>query len=164
MSATSNASRGAGRAGLARRSRPRVQPLQGARDLAQGAGGQLGVERRVLQLLVAEQHLDDADVDRLLEQMRREGVPIMPNSALSAYLRDDRPTGDSRYSQGFAVAGPRQSGNHGNLHARRLERKTQGDQRHRSAALAQREISTPDKLVALLKGKFNGEEKQPRAH
>jgi hypothetical protein len=31
-----------------------------------------------------EQHLDDTDIDAILEQMRRETVPIMPRSELSA--------------------------------------------------------------------------------
>jgi hypothetical protein len=31
-----------------------------------------------------EQHLDDTDIDTILEQMRRETVPIIPISALSA--------------------------------------------------------------------------------
>ena len=39
------------------------------------AGGDLGIERGRLELAVPEQHLDDADVDVLLEQVGGETVP-----------------------------------------------------------------------------------------
>jgi hypothetical protein len=51
------------------------QTLQGTGDLAQQIGGHLHVERSGLELLVAEQHLDHADIDLLFEQVRREAVP-----------------------------------------------------------------------------------------
>src|SRR5215475_8650425 len=44
-------------------------------DLADGASGDLGVERRRVELLVAEQHLNHADVDLLLQEMGGEAVP-----------------------------------------------------------------------------------------
>ena len=40
----------------------------------------LGVERRVIELGVAQQDLDHADIDAILEQMRRETVPVMSRS------------------------------------------------------------------------------------
>ncbi len=38
------------------------------------------VARRRRQILVAEQHLDDANVDAALQEMGREAVPLLPNS------------------------------------------------------------------------------------
>ena len=49
--------------------------LERARDLAERLEGDAGIERGRVELLVAEQHLDNADVDLLLEQMRGEAVP-----------------------------------------------------------------------------------------
>ena len=49
--------------------------LERAHDLADRLGGDLGVERRGVELRVPEQHLDHADVDVLLEQMGGEAVP-----------------------------------------------------------------------------------------
>src|SRR5688500_7408403 len=46
--------------------------LERAPDLANGAGGDLRVERRGVELLVSEQHLDHADVDLLLQEMGGE--------------------------------------------------------------------------------------------
>jgi hypothetical protein len=51
-----------------------VQVLQRADDFAQQVGGDLRVKRSGLELLVAEQHLDHADVHLLFEQVRREAV------------------------------------------------------------------------------------------
>jgi hypothetical protein len=48
--------------------------LQRRDDLAQDLGGYLSVECRGLELLVAEQDLDDADVDLLLEQVGGKAV------------------------------------------------------------------------------------------
>ena len=48
--------------------------LQRTNHLAQDSRGHLAIERGVLQLLVPEQHLDDADVDLLLQQMGGERV------------------------------------------------------------------------------------------
>lgn len=44
----------------------RVQPLQRTDDLAQDVGGDLGIQGCRFQFLVAEQYLDQADVDLLL--------------------------------------------------------------------------------------------------
>ena len=69
MSATSRAgrsTRGYG-AGLAR--------LQWTDHLAQDLGGDLGIKRGGLKLLVAEQHLDHADIHLLFEQVGGEAVP-----------------------------------------------------------------------------------------
>src|ERR1700740_2569039 len=52
-----------------------AQPLERALDVADRADGDAGVERRRLELRVAEQHLDHANVDALLEQMGGEAVP-----------------------------------------------------------------------------------------
>src|SRR5215470_5178826 len=49
--------------------------LERAPDLADGPGGDLGVERGGVELLVPEQDLDHANVDLLLEQMGGEAVP-----------------------------------------------------------------------------------------
>ncbi len=42
---------------------------------AQGARRDLAIERRGLQFLVPQQHLDDADVDLLFQEMGRQAVP-----------------------------------------------------------------------------------------
>ena len=68
MSATSRADRPIGADLLV------GQVLQRADHLAQDFGGDLGVKRSGLQSLVAQQHLDHADVDLLLEQVSREAV------------------------------------------------------------------------------------------
>ena len=52
----------------------RLQGLQRTDDFAQQVGGDLGVDHRGVEFLVAEQRLDDADVDLLLEQVGREAV------------------------------------------------------------------------------------------
>ena len=65
----------------------RLQHLQRTDDLAQQVGGDLRVDHRGVEFLVAEQRLDDADVDLLLEQVGREAVPPMPISALSPLFR-----------------------------------------------------------------------------
>ena len=54
--------------------------LQRTDHLAQDLGGHLGIERRGLQLLVAEQDLDGADIYLLLEQVRGEAVPLIPST------------------------------------------------------------------------------------
>ena len=46
--------------------------LKRTRDLADRLGGDLEIECRALELGMTEQHLDHADVDLLLMQMRRE--------------------------------------------------------------------------------------------
>ena len=72
ISATSSAGRGS-RADQAGGSRAEL--VERALDLADRPGGDLGVERGGVELLVTEQDLDDADVDLLLEQMGGEAVP-----------------------------------------------------------------------------------------
>ena len=51
------------------------EALERAHDLADRVGGDVGVERRGVELGVPEQDLDHADVDVLLEQMGGEAVP-----------------------------------------------------------------------------------------
>src|ERR1700722_1208839 len=48
--------------------------LQRAHDLADRLGGDARVERRAVELGVPEQHLDDADIDVLFQQMGSEAV------------------------------------------------------------------------------------------
>ena len=45
------------------------------------ARGDLGIERGRLELAVPEQHLNDADVDVLLEQMSGKGVTCWTDGA-----------------------------------------------------------------------------------
>ena len=54
-----------------------LQSLQRADHLAQDLGGDVRVDRRGLQPLVAEQHLDHPDVDLLLEQVGGKAVAPM---------------------------------------------------------------------------------------
>src|SRR5438094_7708059 len=49
--------------------------LQRAHDLADRLGGNAGIERRGVEPGVTEQHLDDADIDVLLEQVGGKAVP-----------------------------------------------------------------------------------------
>ena len=65
------------RSGGRRRPLRRVEAdaLQRALDVADRADGDAGVERRRLELGVAEQHLDHANVGALFEQVGREAVP-----------------------------------------------------------------------------------------
>lgn len=62
----------------ARRSHGRALPgphgLQGTDDFPQYVGGNLGIQRRGLELLVPEQDLDHADIDLLLQQVRCKAV------------------------------------------------------------------------------------------
>jgi hypothetical protein len=51
--------------------------LQRTDDLTQDLGGNVSVEGCRLELLVAEQHLDDADIHLLLEQVGGKAVPTM---------------------------------------------------------------------------------------
>ena len=55
--------------------------LQGTDHLAQGLCRHLRIQRRGLELLVPEQHLDHPDVDFLLQQVGGEAVALMPRSA-----------------------------------------------------------------------------------
>jgi hypothetical protein len=69
----------------ARRSHGRALPgphgLQRTDDFPQYVGGDLGIQRRGLELLVPEQDLDHADIDLLLQQVRCKTVASMPTSA-----------------------------------------------------------------------------------
>lgn len=75
MSATSKAGRdtraSAGRPDLLELER---DMLQRAHDLADRLGGDAGIERRGVELSVTEQHLDDADIDVLLQEVGGEAV------------------------------------------------------------------------------------------
>src|SRR4051794_1261096 len=64
-----------------------AEPVERAGHGTHRAGRDLGVERGVLELGVAEQRLDDADIDTVLEQVRRE--------AMAERVRAD-PLGDLR--------------------------------------------------------------------
>ena len=67
--------RGTHRRGSGGRRDLQPQPVERARRPADRAGRDLGVARRGLQVAVAEQGLDDADVGAALQQMRGEAVP-----------------------------------------------------------------------------------------
>ena len=54
-----------------------AKPVQRAHHLADRARGHARVERRRVELRVAQEHLDDADVDILLQEMRRKAVPAI---------------------------------------------------------------------------------------
>lgn len=51
------------------------KPVQGAHHLADRACGHAGVKRCRVELGMAQEHLDDPDIDILLEKMGREAVP-----------------------------------------------------------------------------------------
>jgi hypothetical protein len=51
------------------------ETIERAHDRADHVGGDLRIERRVLEFGVAEQHLDHPDVGILLEQMGGKAVP-----------------------------------------------------------------------------------------
>ena len=67
------------RAGL-----PGRQAVQRTGDLVQQVGGHLDVKRGVLELGVAEQHLDHADVHLLFEQVCGKTVTLIPTSELAS--------------------------------------------------------------------------------
>src|SRR3974390_643811 len=74
ISATSSAGRDKSRA-LGGRLHRRDQLLERAGDLTQRLEGDARIERRRIELLVPEQHLDHPDVGLLLEQVRRKAMP-----------------------------------------------------------------------------------------
>src|SRR5882724_3029443 len=74
ISATSSGGRGKRPRSRGRRHR-RGEMLERAGDLAERLEGDAGVERRRIELLVPEQHLDHPDVGLLLKQVGREAVP-----------------------------------------------------------------------------------------
>src|SRR5258708_20728477 len=75
ISATSIGGRGKASRVLRRRPHPRDEMFERAGDLAERLEGDARIERRSVELLVPEQHLDHADVGLLLQQMRGEAVP-----------------------------------------------------------------------------------------
>src|ERR1700730_14285394 len=56
------------------------QQVERARHLAERVDGDAGVERRRIELLVSEQHLDDADIGLLLQEMGGKAVPQRVNT------------------------------------------------------------------------------------
>src|SRR5215510_449466 len=70
MSATSTAGRDNGRASTGHLQ----QQVERARHLAECVDGDAGVERRRIEFLVSEQHLDDADIGLLLQEMGGKAV------------------------------------------------------------------------------------------
>ena len=60
---------------------PGRQAVQRTGDFAQQVGGHLDIEGCRFQLLVPEQHLDDADVDLLFQQVGGETVAPVPMTA-----------------------------------------------------------------------------------
>ena len=57
-----------------------IEPLQRAGDVTDRVDGDAGIERRRLQFGVAEQDLDDPDIDVLFQQMGCEAVALIPSS------------------------------------------------------------------------------------
>src|SRR5712691_1544601 len=74
-SATSSAGRDKSARALGGRLHRRSEMLERAGDLAERLEGDAGVERRRIERLVPEQHLDHADVGLLLEQVGGEAMP-----------------------------------------------------------------------------------------
>src|ERR1700758_4692221 len=75
MSATSSSERTAGSAAGALALHQQLEALERTGHRPDRLGGDTGVKRGGVELGMPEQHLDDADVDILLEQMRGEAVP-----------------------------------------------------------------------------------------
>ena len=76
MSATSTADRDNGGASA----RHLQQKVERACYLAERVDGDAGVERRRVELLVSEQHLDDPNIGLLLQEMGGEAVPQRMNA------------------------------------------------------------------------------------
>src|SRR5215468_2271066 len=76
MSATSTAGRDNGGASAGHLQ----QEVERARHLADRADGDAGVERRRVELLVPEQHLDDPDIGLLLQEVGGKAVPQCMNT------------------------------------------------------------------------------------
>ena len=53
------------------------QTVQWTGDLMQQIGGHLYIERGVLELRMAEQHLDHTDVHLLFKEVRGKGMPLI---------------------------------------------------------------------------------------
>ena len=80
-----------------------AQPLERALDLADGTDGDARIERGRLELGVAEQYLDHANIDVLLEQMCGEAV--------SQGVRRHA-LGDTRQARGGVHGAPKLAGGH----------------------------------------------------
>jgi hypothetical protein len=80
-----------------------AQPLKRALDVADGIDGDAGIERGRLELGVAEQDLNHANIDVLLEQVGGEAVP-------QGVRRDA--LGDARQARGGVDGAPKLAGGH----------------------------------------------------
>ena len=61
-----------------------TEPIKRTWRVADGLGGDLIVARRAGQAGMAEQHLDDAHIRPVLQQMRCEAVALIPSAELAA--------------------------------------------------------------------------------
>ena len=59
----------------------RREAIKRAHDRTDRVGGDAGVERRRFQFGMSKKHLDHTNIDILLKQVSRKGVPLMPSSA-----------------------------------------------------------------------------------
>src|SRR5271154_4645472 len=75
MSATSSEARTASAGGCDLSGAEHAEFVERAGHGAHRSGRDLGVEGGVVQLRVPEQDLDDADIDAVLQQVRREAMP-----------------------------------------------------------------------------------------
>jgi hypothetical protein len=57
------------------------QHVEWALDVGDHAGGNAGIARRGIELVMPQQSLDDSDIGAALEQMGGEAVTLMPRSA-----------------------------------------------------------------------------------
>jgi hypothetical protein len=60
---------------------PLSQHVEGALDVSDHAGGNAGIARRRIELVVPQQSLDDSDIGAALEQVGGEAMALMPSSA-----------------------------------------------------------------------------------
>ena len=58
----------------------RCETIKRAHDLADRVGGDAGVERRRFQFGMSKKHLNHTNIDILLKQVSRKGVPLIPSS------------------------------------------------------------------------------------
>ena len=75
-------------------------------------------------------------------------------ACVAAHLCHACPAGNAGYPQGVPVARPRQSGHHGDLHARRPHREARGDRGHRAAATPARRLPTAGQIDRPTEGRF----------
>ena len=59
----------------------RREAIKRAHDLTDRVGGDARVERRRFQFRMSKKHLNHTNIDILLKQVSRKGVPLMPSSA-----------------------------------------------------------------------------------